>query len=71
MFSLAMKRLWGDLQYLNGTCEKEGEGLFTWANSDTTRGNGLNLKKERFVSDVMKELFPQFFPVKLGRFWHR
>jgi len=35
-------------QYLNGTCKKAGEGHFTRACSDRTRGNGFKLKEGRF-----------------------
>jgi len=31
-----------------GACKKAGEGLFTRAHSDRTRGNGLKLKESRF-----------------------
>jgi len=41
-FSLEKRRLWGNLraafQYLKGTYKKAGEGLFTRACSDKTRG---------------------------------
>ena len=32
------------LQYLKGVYKQEGEQLFTWSNSDRTRGNGFKLK---------------------------
>lgn len=35
-------------QYLREACKKAGEGLWTSACSDGTRGNGLNLKEGRF-----------------------
>ncbi|GAB0187230.1 hypothetical protein GRJ2_001188300 [Grus japonensis] len=52
LFSLEKTRLQGELtaafQYLKGAYRKAGEGLFTRAWSDRTRGNGLKLKEGRF-----------------------
>jgi len=31
-------------QYVKGAYKQEGEQLFTWSNSDRTRGNGFKLK---------------------------
>ncbi|GAB0204140.1 mitochondrial enolase superfamily member 1 [Grus japonensis] len=49
LFSLEKGRLWGDLiaafQYLKAAYRKAGEGLFTRACSDGTRGNGFKLKR--------------------------
>ncbi|GAB0185912.1 hypothetical protein GRJ2_001056500 [Grus japonensis] len=52
LFSLEKRRLQGDLivafQYLKGAYKKAGEGLFTRAWSDKTRGNGFKLKEDKF-----------------------
>ncbi|GAB0177408.1 mitochondrial enolase superfamily member 1 [Grus japonensis] len=49
LFSLEKRRLGGDLraalQYLKGAYRKDGEGLFTRAWSDRTRGDGFKLKE--------------------------
>ncbi|GAB0176950.1 hypothetical protein GRJ2_000160200 [Grus japonensis] len=49
LFSLEKRRLWGHLiaafQYLKEAYRKAGEGLFTRAYSDRTRGNGFKLKE--------------------------
>lgn len=41
-------------QYLKGAYKKDGEGLFTMACSDRTRGNGSKLKDSRFRSDIRR-----------------
>jgi len=71
LFSLEKSRLQRDLlaafQYLKGTCKKDGEGGFTRACSDRTRGNGFKLKEGRFRLDMMKK----FFTLKVMRHWPR
>ena len=61
----------GDLtaafQYLKGAYKKAGEGLFTRACSDRTRGNGFKLKEGRFRLGIRKK----FFTVRVVRHWHR
>ena len=71
LFSLEKRRLRGDLvaafQCLNGAYKKAGEGLFTGAWSDRTRGNGFRLKEGRFGLEIRKK----FFTVRVVRHWHR
>jgi len=54
-------------QYLKGTYKKAGEGLFTRARSDSTRGNGFKLKEGRFKSNIRKK----FFTMRVVRHWNR
>jgi len=71
LFILEKRRLWGDsiaaFQYLNRAYKKTGEGLFTRACSDRTRGTGFKLKEGRFRSDIRKKLFV----MRVVRHWNR
>jgi len=51
-------------QFLKGTYKQDGDQLFTWSNSDGTRGNGFKLK-ERDV-DFRRNFFTQ----RMVRHWH-
>ena len=71
LFSPEKRRLHGHLtaafQYLKGAYKKAGEGLFTRACSDRTRGNGFKLKEGRFRIDVRQ----MFFTMGMVRHWNR
>jgi len=49
-----------------GACERDGEGLFTRAWSDRTRGNSFKVKEGRFRLDIRKK----FFTLRVVRHWH-
>jgi len=69
LFSLYKRRLWGDLieafQYLSRVCKRAGEGHFTRAFRERTRGNGFKLKEGRFRLDKRKKSFA----VRVVRHW--
>ena len=63
LLSLERRRLWGDLrvalQYLKGSCKKEGDRLFSRVCCDSTRGKGFKLKEGRFRLDIRKKFLLQ------------
>ena len=71
LFSLEKRRLLGELiaafQYLTRAFKKAGEGLFTRAHSDRTRGNDFKQKEGRFRLDIRKK----FLTVRVVRHWNR
>jgi len=61
LFSLEKRRLQGDptaaFHYLKEGYKRAGEGLFTRAGTDRTRGNGFKLKEGRYRLDIRKKFF--------------
>ncbi|GAB0189727.1 hypothetical protein GRJ2_001438000 [Grus japonensis] len=60
-------RSFSSLPVPKGASKKAGEGLFTRAWSDRTRGSSVKLKEGRFRLHIRKK----FFPVRVVRHWHR
>jgi len=52
---------------VKGSYKEAGEGLFTRACRDRTRGNGFKLKEGRFRFNITKK----FFTVRVVRHWNR
>ncbi|KGL88431.1 hypothetical protein N301_14632, partial [Charadrius vociferus] len=71
LLNLEKRRLWGVLivafQYLKGAYRRAGEGLFTRACSDRTRGNGFKVEEGRFRLNIRKK----FFTLRVVRRWNR
>ena len=67
---LAWRRLQEDpiaaFQYLKWTYKQVEDWLFTWSDSDGTRGNGFKLNEGKFWLDVRKK----FFTLWAVRPWH-
>ena len=63
LYSLQQRRLWGHLtaafQNMKGVYKQEEDQLFTWSDSDRTRGNGLKLRQGRFRLDIRRKFFTQ------------
>ena len=47
------------LPVLEGAYKQEGEQLFTWVDSDRTRGDDFKLRQERFRLDIRWKFFTQ------------
>ncbi|KFQ32325.1 hypothetical protein N332_02839, partial [Mesitornis unicolor] len=57
LFSLEKRRLQEDLIAVFQSCKKAGEGCFTRAGSNRTKGNGFKLVKGRFRLDIRNKFF--------------
>jgi len=70
LFCLEKRRLWGDLRpalrYLKGGCNKEEDRLVIRVCCNRTRGNGFNLKEEKFSLDTRNK----FSIIREVRHWH-
>ena len=71
LFSLEKRRLHWDsimtFQLLKEAYKQEGNQLFTWADRDSTRGNGFKWKEGRYRLDVRGNLFTE----RAVRHWNR
>jgi len=63
LFILEKRKLQGDLiaafQYSKRDYKQKGNQVFTWVDSDRTRGNGFNLNEGMFRLDVREKLFTE------------
>lgn len=55
------------LPVFEGAYSQDGDQLFTWADSNNTKGNGLKLEEGRFQLDVRDNFFIQI----VVRYWRR
>ena len=71
MFLPRRRRPQGDLtaafQYLMGAYTQAGDLLFTWYDSDRTKGNGFKLKEGIFKLKIQRKFFTQ----RVVRCWSR
>jgi len=55
-FSLEKRRLWGDIiatfQYLKQAYKHEGDKVFSWFDSESTKGDSFKIKERKFMLDV-------------------
>ena len=63
LFSLEKRRLQGHFtaafKYWKGAYNQEGDWLFTWSDSNRTRGNGFKLKEGWFRLNVRKNFYSE------------
>ena len=67
LFSLEKRRLWGGLLVPEEHYKEAGEGFLTRACSDRARGNGFQLKEDRFKLEMRKT----FCTMRVVRHWNK